>query len=121
MWNKQAALLHLNEHARSQSSGRCAEYVRKAIEAGGLRLTRRSSAKDYARSLLSTGFITVDTHHFESGDVVIIEPIAGHPHGHIAMFNGTIWVSDFKQSHGHYPGTRYRTVAPTFTIYRYGY
>lgn len=119
MWDKDAALVHLNGHARSHSAGRCAEYVRKAIEAGGLRLIRRRSAKDYARSLTIAGFLTIDTELFTSGDVVIIEPIAHHPHGHIAMFNGTQWVSDFKQAHGLYPGSRYRTLAPTFTVYRY--
>lgn len=121
MWDKEAAILHLNEHARPRSIGRCAEYVRKAIEAGGLRLIRRSSAKDYPHSLIVAGFVAVDTRHYQSGDVIVIEPIAGHPHGHIAMFNGTHWVSDFKQSHGHYPGARYRTLAPTCTVYRYGF
>ena len=53
------------------------------------------------------------------GDVAIIQPIAGHPHGHMAMFNGTQWVSDFKQQHGLYPNTAYRSLKPPFTIYRY--
>ncbi|MBP5132993.1 CHAP domain-containing protein, partial [Pseudomonas protegens] len=54
-----------------------------------------------------------------AGDVVIIQPIAGHPHGHMAMFNGTLWVSDFKQLHGFYPGHSYRVHKPAYKIYRH--
>lgn len=32
--------------------------------------------------------------------VVIDRILPKHPHGHIAIFNGTMWVSDFKQPKG---------------------
>lgn len=47
MWDKKLAIEYLDAHIRSRSSGRCAEYVRKAVEAGGLELIRKASAKDY--------------------------------------------------------------------------
>ena len=38
MWDKNAAVKHLNARAHACSLGRCAEFVREAVEAGGVRL-----------------------------------------------------------------------------------
>lgn len=122
MWDKEKAIAHLNSHANSHSLGRCAEYVRKAVEAGGLQLGRHGSAKDYGLSLKTVGFLPLGVSAAAqpiAGDVVVIQLILGHPHGHMAMFNGKIWVSDFKQLHGFYPGPSYRKLKPSFVIYRY--
>ena len=56
---------------------------------------------------------------YEAGDVVVIQPAMGHLHGHMAMYNGKIWISDFKQQNGLYPGEAYRKEKPVFKIYRY--
>lgn len=119
MWDTKAAIEHLNSRSNVHSLGRCAEYVRKAVEAGGLTLARRPSAKDYGASLLRVGFLITTAMPVRAGDIAIIQPISGHPHGHIAMFNGSIWVSDFRQHHGHYPGPTYRKFKPSYTRYRY--
>ena len=55
---------------------------------------------------------------FEKGDVVVIQGIPGHPHGHMAMYDGSIWISDFRQP-DLYPGTAYRVARPSYKIYRY--
>lgn len=121
MWNKQAALDTLNTQVADHSLGRCAEYVRKAVEAGGVKLTRHTSAKDYGASLLAVGFVALPAAEgfYAGADVAVIQPISGHPHGHMAMFNGTFWLSDFKQMHGLYPGPGYRSQKPPFTVYRH--
>jgi hypothetical protein len=54
----------------------------------------------------------------KAGDVAVIQPIPGHPHGHMAMFNGKKWVSDFKQRYGYYPSGAYRKLQPSVVIYR---
>ncbi|MET3131326.1 hypothetical protein AAKU55_001585 [Oxalobacteraceae bacterium GrIS 1.11] len=118
MWEKEAAVEYLNAHALPHSLGKCAEYVRKAIEAGGIELNRHSDAKDYGASLLTSGFIALGNSVAQAGDVAVIEAIPGHPKGHMAMFNGTIWVSDFKQLHGYYPGPGYRQLRPPVVFYR---
>jgi len=122
MWNQATAVKYLNSHASPISHGRCAEYTRKAIEAGGLSLIRHLSAKDYGSSLQMVGFVPFGqmTKGYLLGDVAVIDPIPGHPNGHMAMFNGSNWVSDFTQTHGLYPGPSYRSARPKFTIYRYG-
>lgn len=119
MWDKKVAVAHLSTHARSASHGKCAEYVRKAVEAGGVRLQRHTSAKDYGGSLIAAGFVAQDVSILTAGDVVVIQPVTGHRHGHVAMYDGTRWISDFKQPNGFYPGESYRKSKPSFVIYRH--
>ncbi len=118
-FNVNEAVSYLDHHAHGHSLGRCAEYTRNAIEHGGLILERHGSAKDYGTSLLRDGFVEVQGYSdYRKGDVVVIQPIPGHPHGHMAMFDGEHWVSDFKQR-TLYPGGAYRSYAPSFTVYRH--
>ncbi|HEX5486731.1 CHAP domain-containing protein [Limnobacter sp.] len=121
MWDVDKAVDYLNKHAHKKSMGRCAQFTRLAIEAGGLSLVHQASAKDYGSSLTKVGFKAIDaqSNQFQKGDVAVIQPIAHHPHGHMAMFNGKFWVSDFLQLHGFYPGISYRKLHPSYTIYRY--
>ena len=121
MWNVKAALRHLNSHAHKGSLGQCARYVRQAVEAGGVELVHHVSAKDYGSSLTRVGFKSLGAVRsgFRAGDVAIIRPIHGHPHGHICMYNGRHWVSDFVQYHGFYPGAGYRKHKPHYAVYRY--
>ncbi|CAJ0801399.1 hypothetical protein LMG7141_03962 [Ralstonia condita] len=100
------------------SVGRCAEYVRKAIEWGGISLQRTRSAKDYGLSLLAAGFHEAIGSPVK-GDVIVIQPAPGHPHGHMAIYDDSHWISDFKQLHGFYPGPAYRSAQPAYKIYRY--
>jgi hypothetical protein len=113
------SVAYLDAHAQKHSLGRCAEFVRKAVEAGGVHLRRHTSAKDYGSSLEAVGFEAIDGTSYLAGDVAIIQPIPGHPHGHMTMYDGKSWISDFKQLHGLYPGASYRTIKPPFKVYRY--
>ena len=121
MWDLTKAVAYLNEHAEEHSLGRCAEYVRKAVEAGGVNLVHHPSAKDYGRSLERAMFQALPGRADDciEGDVAVIQPIPGHPHGHMAMYNGTLWISDFRQPRGYYPGPSYRALKPPVRIYRY--
>ena len=120
-WNIATAIAHLKTHAKDKSMGKCASHTREAIEAGGLVLPRTKEAKDYGTKLLATGFTELDsarTTSYQQGDVVIIQGFTENPHGHMAMFDGTKWISDFVQS-GLYPGSGYRQNKPTYKIYRF--
>lgn len=106
-------------HAQTQSHGRCARYVREAIERGGIRITPTPSAKDMGRSLVqAAGFYEVSAPP-RKGDIVVIQPAPGHPDGHAAIYNGRNWVSDFRQLHGFYPGPSYRNAQPRYKFYRH--
>ena len=118
-WNITSAVQHLDSHAGSESLGRCAEFTSRAIGAGGLSITGRESAKDFGPSLLAAGFHEVPSDGlYKKGDVVVIQGIPGHLHGHMAMFDGDQWVSDFKQR-SLYPGEGYRHAMPSYVVYRH--
>src|SRR2546423_244064 len=80
-----------------------------AMEAGGLTISRvgSGSAKDYGPRLTRAGFVArvgVDP-PYQKGDIAVIDGFtksAGdgikkdHVDGHLAMYDGTQWISDFK-------------------------
>jgi hypothetical protein len=113
-----SAVNYAESHAAPRSLGRCAEYVRKAVEWGGILLQRTHDAKDYGRSLEAAGFREAFGAP-QKGDVIVIQPAPGHPHGHMAIYTGSQWISDFRQLHGFYPGPAYRSAQPSYKIYRY--
>lgn len=99
-YNVSKAVEHLVSHAHRKSQGRCAMYVRQALEAGGLNMNGHpSEAYQYVDFLPKVGFYEVDKSGYipQPGDVIVIQPVAGHPHGHIAMYSGSNWISDFVQ------------------------
>lgn len=72
-WNKTAATNYAKSHAGAHSQKRCAEFTRKAIQAGGISLGNTYHAKDYGPLLKNAGFRPIGT--FEqprAGDVVVI-------------------------------------------------
>jgi type VI secretion system secreted protein VgrG len=142
-----AAVKYLDDNTEDSSTGRCALYVRRALEAGGVDLTHHPfSAKDYGPTLLTNGFskffefqqikppteaadgATVKVSHSRStsdqqyvpkkGDVAVIQPYqGGDSNGHIAMYDGAQWVSDFKQR-DMWGGAGYRKYKPPCIVYR---
>jgi hypothetical protein len=59
----------------------------------------------------------------KKGDVAVMNPpsISKTPAGHIAIYNGDQWVSDYKQNfgaNGMYPNSYYRMQRPFYKIYR---
>jgi len=117
------AVEHLDKAAHAASQGKCARYVREALAAGGLvvPLPRPVYAKDYAPSLEAMGFKEVAADGFTAtkGDVAVIQPTSGRTEGHIQMFNGSIWVSDFRQRADIYPGPAYRKEQVAYRLFRF--
>ena len=104
-FNKNATIAHLNANALSASIGRCGVWVREALEAGDFWRTNHNlgSAHMWAGYLESRGVPTVPfDYNFQPrvGDIAVFGAVVGHPHGHIQMWNGQQWVSDFKQCNG---------------------
>lgn len=112
---------------------RCAHYVKLALIDGGLSSKNSGieSAKDYGPWLTENGFKVIiasttsrngnvyNISGQQKGDVVIVQATTGHQHGHIAMFNGSVWVSDFLQVKGFYPSKIYRDNNTPYALYRY--
>ena len=126
-----AAVDYLISNAEGSSIGSCAKYVRLALEAGGFSTEGRPNAAcEYDTYLKQRGFYEVDKYNYvpQKGDIVVHEAIPadpskpgdkGHPYGHIAMYTGEEWVSDFVQR-DMFGGEAYRK-AKNYTILRQGY
>jgi hypothetical protein len=117
-FNVDATIARLNANARATTIHRCGEFVRLALEAGGFFRTNHNlrSAHMWADYLISRGFPTVsfgDSYQPHMGDITVFGAIEGHAHGHIQIWNGEQWVSDFFQNNGtnnngFWAGRRYR-------------
>ena len=126
-WNMEASLSHLRTNSLPPyGNGQCAKFVRKAIEAGGVPINRSlnstpggiQSAKGYGPILTDACFGALPPGaEPQAGDVAVFPAIPGHSHGHISMFDGTDWYSDFKQN-DIYAGSAYRNTNAPYTIYR---
>ena len=113
----------------TKSIGRCAQYVRLALAAGGITVTPSSApaAADYVQILPILGFQFVAIWDSQSGyapqagDVAVFGATFlwpnPHPYGHIEGYDGSRWVSDFKQR-GFIPYKVKSSAGPSM-IYRY--
>jgi hypothetical protein len=116
------AVQYLDSHAQPKSKGKCATYVANAISnpaAGGQPMATTLAAKDFGPDLEAAGFREVTDGSLQKGDVAVIQSIPGHPYGHMTMFDGESWVSDFNQGSSMYPGAGYRAAQPPYKIYRH--
>lgn len=104
-WNIQAACNWLHSNAGSSSQHACAKYVRMGIEAGGLSTAGRPTwAWKYIDFLPTIGFKFIgkfgrnDSYRPEPGDIAVYQK-GGNANvpGHICMWTGAEWASDFKQ------------------------
>jgi hypothetical protein len=117
---------HLKDNALPGfGQGKCAKFVRKALEAGGAYVTPNTqSAKDYGPILLQIGFREIevkdpDSFRFVKGDVMVMQPYTnGNINGHVAGYNGSKWISDFVQT-DFWAGPGYRAERPAYVVYRY--
>lgn len=115
---------HLRNNAGPKSKHKCAMYVRLALQAGGGVVRHQpADAKDYGPTLRRMGFSELkvedpETFKFMKGDIVVIQPYkGGNPSGHIAAFDGRVWISDFVQR-DFWSGTAYREHRPIHAFYR---
>ena len=111
------------DHDHPYGNKHCAHYVATALANGGgfpmLHVFGKGYAKDFGPSLISVGFhALVPNLPPEAGDVVVMNGTSQSEAGHMAIYNGGKWVSDFIQE-GIYPGPSYRKERPSYVIYRY--
>ncbi|MDO5651979.1 MAG: CHAP domain-containing protein [Moraxella sp.] len=89
-----------NNAAHAKTQGRCALYVRRALQSAGYSFTPQASAYMYANGTLSgAGFVKISNDNYQPqvGDVVVFNRTSKNPHGHIQIYTGSDWVSDFRQ------------------------
>ena len=115
----------MDGHALTRSMHKCARFVRQAFEAAGISTSDRpasGAAGDYGPYLVRHGAQPVETgerYRPQAGDTAVFEKTAEHPYGHIEVFDGERWVSDFRQK-GFSPYGDAATT-PGFQVYRLPY
>lgn len=120
-WNPDKAIAKLRKGAGKSSSGKCAGAVMNAIEAGGERSKRVGSAHQMNDGYLGNcGFekVSKDNYTPQKGDVIVIEAVPGHKHGHTAMYDGKSWISDYYQRDA-FGGSAYRKPGVQYDYYRH--
>jgi hypothetical protein len=106
--------------------GRCWGYVKRALGASGFITDGSGSAymaKDYLEKngfkCIKKGFVRghegSDYPDKCVGDITVFDKCSGHKHGHINMWCGRQWVSDFRQE-GNWISSNANT---SFTVWRY--
>lgn len=97
-FNTEKAAIHVTEHAAPRSKTCCAWYVMRAMHSGGCWIGIYPAwAYKYVLPLYNFERVDKNNYHPRKGDIVVIENSEEHFWGHIAMYNGRIWISDFKQ------------------------
>lgn len=115
--NKAADIITKN--ALTRSSGYCARYVREGLQQAGYDLKTMGDAKNYNNGAMQdAGFSVIDSQSApQKGDVMVMPAQGGHGAGHMQIYNGQQWVSDFKQKSKN-PWNDVATENLQYTMYR---
>lgn len=100
-FNVGKATTYLTSHGRNHSKGWCAWYTMRALQAGNCPAILLP-AQWYSWFMPLVGFKQVSKTDYkpQAGDVVVFQKPKewkDHIWGHVAMYNGEQWISDFKQ------------------------
>ena len=97
-YKEDRAATYVATHCLSRSHNCCAWFVMKGIIAGGEPcIILPAWAYEYYLPLIGFEEVSETNYKHEVGDIVVFPAVKGHNYGHIAMWDGTQWVSDFKQ------------------------
>ena len=134
LWDSKAASSFLtnseNGWTNTRSQGKCAKAVRQAINAGGVKTPNNPiAAASYQDYLPTLNFQTVDQNSYKPqlGDITVFPAIKGNPSGHIEMYVGNGWQSDYIQPQTRNDGSygkgffaNQNWASQPFTIFRFG-
>lgn len=107
-WDLDAVVAKVAARAGTKSQGKCAAYVREALQAGDLKKQIKGGlghAFEYMKSLPPLGFVPVGNINSvkpQKGDICVFprygnNPSGGAAYGHVCIYTGSQWISDFVQ------------------------
>ena len=108
-YNNNKVINYVTTNAESHSRCMCAWYSMRAIQKGGCFPCGIYPAYAYNKILPQLGFKEIPQQGYtpQKGDISVLPRNSRSAFGHIAIYNGQQWVSDFKQN-DIYPGRYYR-------------
>ena len=126
--NKLVNAMDTNANGKTTSGGQCAGAVKRGLVAGGINgNSLHNGPHNYGPGLQDLGFVPipyVKGQKFLPGDVMIFQPwlTKAGGNGHIQVWDGTQWVSDFLQpimKDGYPgPGSTYESNDSQYQLYR---
>lgn len=120
-FDKAAFAKHLRDNAGPPfGQGKCATFVRRALEAGGLSTAGHpASAKDYGPFLERHGFTRLAGAGYVPmvGDIAVMPGNDSSADGHVEGWDGRNWISDFVQN-AIQPGPSFRKKG-VYVVYRH--
>ena len=113
--------------ALPKSVGRCAQYWRIAHQQAGFKFTPHPSAFQYVNTMSSLGYEKINKPNVpQKGDTRVLPAHGqtsggGGKHGHIEVWNGSNWVSDYiaKGGANSLPNSYYKKVESSITYWRH--
>ena len=106
--NISKAIEYLEKNALKSSIGKCGTYVGNALTNAGFNIrnyNRHGYLYYYDNILVDAGFDIIGNNtdkayipSFLPGDIMVHLNTTLHPDGHICMYNGSKWISDFVQN-----------------------
>lgn len=108
-YNNHQAVAYATKHKHTTSRCMCAWYVMKALRSAGCHHCYIYPAYAYNKTLPKMGFrkIPVENYVPQKGDISVLPKNPGSPFGHIAIYNGKHWVSDYEQK-SIFPNSQYK-------------
>jgi hypothetical protein len=99
-----------------------ARAIRLSLEAGGLNTKGYPLlSKNYGPFLSKLGFSLISSADYipKKGDMRVFQPYpGGDPVGHIDMYDGNQWISDFKEN-SFWPSAKYKKYHPSYQVFRW--
>ena len=118
--NSKSKTIEEYKNLKKNEQGYCARAVYNALKAGGYDV-KKMNANDYKSYLNNHNqFNKINETNYKprKGDISVMDPYpGGSQQGHIAMYNGKDWVSQFKQK-DIYANRDYRKYNPENVIFR---
>ncbi len=108
-YSNDRAVEYITNHAEPKSTKMCALYVMLGMWYGGCPVSCVAlPAYAYEKILPQEGFQEISMNGYvpKKGDISVLPRNSKHVYGHIAVYNGKQWVSDFKQ-HSLFPSKAY--------------
>lgn len=118
-YDNEKAVEYITEHKEQKSKCMCAWYTMKAIRNGGCYNCYIYPAYSYNKMLVQLGFEEVfngGNYTPLKGDISVLPRNSHSVFGHIAIYNGEKWISDFEQK-SIFPGKAYSEKGE-YQIYR---
>lgn len=109
-YNNEKVVTYIKEHKSNKSRCMCAWYSMKAIRHGGCHYCYIYPGYAYNKILPQLGFIEVSLKNNyipQKGDISVLPKNSKSCFGHIAIYDGSHWVSDFEQK-DIFPGKKYK-------------